>query len=130
MTTTTAQLAAVATANEIDITTRRGDGTLRRPITIWVVDVDGRLYVRSHNGPNGSWYRQARRTSRGQITAGGHRYDVTFTAPGGADPAAIDAAYRRKYASHGGRYVDAMVGPDAVAATLRLDPTPSEDNQR
>ena len=81
-------------------------------------------------GPTARWYRQARRTGRGQVTAGGHRYDITFTEPDGVDPAAIDAAYRRKYASQGRRYVDAMVNPNAVAATLRVDPTPSEENQR
>lgn len=129
-TTTTTQLAALATASEIDITIRRDDGTPGRPTTIWVVDVDGHLYIRSYNGPDGSWYRQARRTGRGQVSAGGHRYDITFTEPDGVDPAAIDAAYRRKYARHGRSYVDAMVNPNAVAATVRLDPTPSEENQR
>ena len=37
-TTTTTQLAALATASEIDITIRRNDGTPRHPTTIWVVD--------------------------------------------------------------------------------------------
>ena len=77
-TTTTTQLAALATASEIDITTPY-DGTPRHPTTTWVVDVDGQLYIRSYDEPDGSWYRQARRTGRGQVTAGGHRYDLTFT---------------------------------------------------
>jgi len=42
--------------------------------------------------------------------------------PGDADHAAIDQAYRRKYARYSRTYVDPMVSPDAAAATLRLTP--------
>ena len=39
-----------------------------------------------------------------------------------ADDRAIDEAYRTKYGRSGGGYVDAMVSPNARAATLRLVP--------
>ena len=35
---------------------------------------------------------------------------------------AIDNAYRAKYSRYGDTYVKPMTGPDARAATLRLDP--------
>ena len=37
----------------------------------------------------------------------------------------IDAAYQTKYAAHGGSYMRRMVGPAAVATTLRLQPVAS-----
>jgi hypothetical protein len=39
-----------------------------------------------------------------------------------ADHAAIDQAYRTKYAGYSRTYVDPMVALDAGAATLRLTP--------
>jgi hypothetical protein len=47
---------------------------------------------------------------------------VTFEERADAPREAIEAAYRAKYARHGGTYVDPMVGRDAAAATLRLVP--------
>ena len=55
----------------------------------------------------------------GRIRAGGVDRDVTF-ADAGADRAAIDQAYRTKYARYGASYVDPMTGANARAATLRL----------
>ena len=31
------ELAAIAAASELEITSRRSDGTLRKPVTIWVI---------------------------------------------------------------------------------------------
>jgi hypothetical protein len=44
---------------EVDIETTRLDGTMRR-VTIWVVVVDGEVYVRSWKGDRGYWYQEAR----------------------------------------------------------------------
>ena len=55
---------------------------------------------------------------------------MTFVEPATVDRAAIAAAYRHKYASHGRSYVDAMVNPRAAASTLRLDPAPPKENTR
>ncbi len=127
---TSDELAAIGTAVEIDVTPLRPDGTAGRPTTIWVVEVDGHLYVRSYHGPDGAWYRQARRSHHGRITDRRNTYEVTFVEPGSVDPALIDAAYRHKYASYGRSYVDAMVSPNAAAATLRLDPPPAKEQPR
>jgi hypothetical protein len=127
---TTDELAAIATAVEIDIAPTHTDGSAGRPTTTWVVEVNGHLYVRSYHGSDGAWYRQARRSHRGRITAGRTAYDVTFVEPTKVDHAEIDAAYRHKYVSHGRSYVDAMVNPRAVATTLRLDPAPAKENTR
>ena len=123
---TTDQLATLGHQVEIDIAPTRADGTSAPDRPIWIVAVDGNLYIRSYHGPDGAWYRQARRTRRAHITAAGANYDVTLT-PDDIDPAAIDAAYRDKYTRHGRSYVDAMVTPGAAATTLRVDPTSKEN---
>jgi hypothetical protein len=122
MTTWTPQeLATLGAIAEVEIAPTRGDGTVGPTRPIWVVAVDGQLYVRSYRGPDGAWHRPARRSGRGQITAAGATHDVTLAAVD-VDQAAVDAAYRTKYARHGADYVDAMITPSAAATTLRVDP--------
>jgi hypothetical protein len=120
------ELDSIARADELQITPRRRDGSLRTPVTIWVVRVGDDLYVRSWRGPTGSWFRGALRTHQGHIRAGGIEKDVTFveeTDPGINDQ--IDAAYRAKY-RRSSSYVPPMVSPEARATTLKLVPhTPS-----
>ena len=113
-------LDAIAAADEIDIAPRRADGTLRRATTIWIVRVGDDLYVRSFRGPEGGWYRAARRTHEGRLRAGAVERDVTFDEDHDADRTAVDDAYRAKYGRSS--YVDAMVAPDVATTTLRLAP--------
>ena len=53
---TSDELNKIGAAEELEIATVRSDGTLRKPVTIWVVRVGDDLYVRSVNGrrPPGS----------------------------------------------------------------------------
>lgn len=44
------ELEQIETADELEIASLRSDGTLGSTRTIWVVRVDGDLYVRSVNG--------------------------------------------------------------------------------
>jgi hypothetical protein len=113
-------LDAIAATGEIQITPRRADGTLGRATMIWIVRVGDDLYVRSYRGPEGSWYRAARRTHEGRLRAGGIERDVTCDADHHADRSAIDDAYRAKYGRSS--YVDAMVAAEVATTTLRLVP--------
>ncbi|ORA26023.1 DUF2255 family protein [Mycobacterium aquaticum] len=109
-------------AGEIEISTRRIDGSLRGYVLIWAVVVDGELYVRSYHGGEGAWYRHAVAHPAGSIWTGGQQMDVTF-APAGQDVGpAVDGAYRAKYARYGDSYLRPMLADKAVAATLRVDP--------
>jgi hypothetical protein len=115
------ELTRIGSADELQIASRRADGTLRKAVTIWVVRVGDGLYVRSFGGRAGSWFRGTLTRHEGHIQAGGVEKDVTLVEE--ADPEInqqIDAAYRDKYRSHGAQYVDPMVGPGARAATIRL----------
>jgi hypothetical protein len=120
---TSDELNKIGRAEELEIAPVRRDGTLRTPVTIWVVRLGDDLYVRSYRGSGGSWFGAARVRHEGRIRGGGVEKDVTFveeTDPGINDQ--IDAAYRTKYRRHGTRYVDPMVAPEARAATIKLVP--------
>lgn len=116
-------------ADEIEISTRRDDGTLRAFVPIWIVSVDGALYVRSYRGADGAWYRHAtvhHDRQAGAIRAGGQQADVKFTQITESDADLLESigqAYRTKYARYGNTYLQPMLAPQAVAATVRLNPS-------
>jgi hypothetical protein len=91
---TSDELTKIGTAEELQIAPRRRDGTLRNPVTIWVVRIDDDLYVRSVNGRTAAWFRGVQVRHEGQIQAGGVEKDVTFVEESDPDiNAKIDAAY-------------------------------------
>ena len=119
---TSDELTKIGTEEELTIASFRRDGTLRNPVTIWVVRISDDLYVRSWRGRTNAWFRGTQVRREGRIQAGGVEKDVTLV---DADPYLndqIDNAYRTKYRRYGGRYVDPMVAPEARAATLKLVP--------
>jgi hypothetical protein len=119
---TTDELTKIGTADELQIETRRRDGTLRNPVTIWVVRHGDDLYVRSVNGQSAAWFRGAQVRHEGRVRAGGVEKDVTFADADHAIDEEIDAAYRTKYNRYGAQYVDPMVAPEVRAATIKLEP--------
>jgi hypothetical protein len=119
------ELNKIGTAEELLITSLRSDGTLRKPVIIWVVHLGDDLYVRSVNGRTSAWFRGTQVRHEGHIQAGGVEKDVIFmeeTDPGINDK--IDTAYLTKYSRYP-QYVAPMVTPDVRAATLKLVPRPT-----
>ena len=116
------QAAAIAAPQEVRVATRRRDGTLRRPRTIWIVRAGERVYIRSTNGPGADWFRAATATRSGQILADGRTYDVTFTeVTDPSDLAAADEGYRAKYRPYASIVAHLEeVGPRS--ATLQVTP--------
>ncbi len=119
---TSDELNKIGGADELEIASLRRDGTLRKPVTIWVVRVGDELYVRSAYGPTAAWFRGTQLHHEGRINAGGIQKDVLFEDADAAVGDQIDAAYRSKYRRHGAQYVDPMVAPGARATTIRLVP--------
>jgi hypothetical protein len=118
------ELNHVGDAEELQLASRRKDGTLRRYVTMWVVRAGNDVYVRSAYGPDSPWYRRAKASGSGRIRAGGVQREVTF---GDATPdahAGIDAAYHAKYDRYGPAIVGSVVGDKAVPVTIRLVPDP------
>ncbi len=119
---TSDELNKIGKAEELELASLRKDGTLRNPVTIWVVRVGDDLYVRPVNGPTGVWFRGTQERHEGRIQAGGVDKDVTFVdaAPNLNDQ--IDAAYRDKYRRYAANIVNSVLTPQAQAGTLKLVP--------
>ena len=119
---TTDELTKIGSADELQITYLRRDGTLGRPRTIWVVRHGDDLYVRSVNGRASVWFRGTQVRHEGHVQAGGVSKDVAFADAGDGIDDQIDAAYRTKYRRSAANIVNSIVTPQARAATLRLAP--------
>jgi hypothetical protein len=115
-------LERIAAADELELSSRRPDGTPRPFVTMWSVVVDGELYVRSAHGPDNGWYRRALASGAGDIRSAGIKSAATFTDGSDADAAALDAEYHRKYDRYGARIVGSVVGAAAHAVTVRITP--------
>jgi len=112
--------AALAAAQEIKIETQSATGTVHETI-IWVAEHDGTIFIRSVNGPDARWYREATSGRPAAIHLGGHRLPVTLEHA--TDPTSIEACseglrakYRRSYS------LRAMLAADVLPTTLRAMP--------
>jgi hypothetical protein len=116
------ELNKIGNAEELEIASLRRDGSLRKPVTIWVVRIGDDLYVRSVNGRTSAWFRGVQVRYEGRIWAGGVEKDVTFVEEADSEiNDQIDAAYRTKYRRYP-QYVAPMMIPEARAATIKLVP--------
>jgi hypothetical protein len=116
------ELTKINAADELQLSTKKDDGTLRNPVTVWVVRAGDDVFVRAVYGQTSKWFLHAVETGEGQISAGSVTKEVTFE-PAHADVIDdVDKAYKAKYS----RYSDSMVGSTltvkAKAATLQLVP--------
>ena len=116
------ELSTIGAADEVQIESLRDDGTLRRPVTIWVVRHGDDLYVRSVHGRDSAWFRGAQERLQGRIRAGGVVRDVGFVDAGEDLDEPLDTDYRTKYRRYARSIVDSIVSPQARAATLKLVP--------
>jgi hypothetical protein len=120
---TSEELGKIGAAEELDIQSLRLDGTLRKPVTIWVVRLGDDLYVRAYKGRTGPWFRGTQACRAGRIRSGGVDKQVDFLdEPDSEVNDQIDAAFRSKYRAYDAQYVDPMVTPRARAATIKLVP--------
>ncbi len=117
------ELKKIGNAEELRIASLRKDGTLRKPVTIWVVRAGDELYVCSVNGRTSAWFRGVESRHDGQIRAGGVVKDVTFVEePDLAINELIDAAYRTKYRRYAESIISHINGAEARSATIKLVP--------
>ena len=121
------ELSAIDRTGEVDVATRRGDGTLRAARIVWIVRHGDAVYVRSVNGASAAWYRSVQIRHEGELGAGRLWRDVVFVEAGehagdgsGLDDA-LDAAYRDKY-GRSSSAVARITADVARATTLRVDP--------
>lgn len=95
-----------------------------RPIGIWVVVVEGRIFVRSWDLRPGGWNDTLRRERRGTMTIGRKR--VPFRAVltrSETRKKAVDRAYREKYSTAAdAKYVRGLSQPRRRSTTIELAP--------
>ncbi len=117
------ELTRIGTAEELEISSLRPDGTLRKPVTIWVVRLGDDLYVRSVYGRTSAWFRGAQVLHEGHIQAGGVDKDVTLVEETDVGlNEQIDAAYRTKYRRYASSIIESIISPEARSATMKLVP--------
>ena len=115
------ELELLDAAHELQIAVRRGNGTLRSFMPIWVVCAGTQVYVRSWHRRDTGWFGRALETRRAVIRVPGLEADVTIDDIGWRSSeltAGVDAAYRTKYGEGGAA---SMVTSAAAATTLRLN---------
>jgi len=115
-------LERIRAADELQLASFKEDGTLRKPVQIWVVRVGDDLYVRAYRGREGAWFRHTQLRHEGRISAGGVTKDVTFVDVSNDEALSneIDATYQSKYQRYSATYVDPMIAPQARVTTLKL----------
>jgi hypothetical protein len=119
---TSDQLDKVGKAEEVQITSIRRNGTLRKPVTVWVVRHGDDLYLRSVRGRDAHWFRGTQERHQGLIRAGGVQLDVTFVDAEHDVEADVDAAYRAKYRRYAGSILNSVLSPEAKSTTVKLVP--------
>jgi hypothetical protein len=120
---TSEELSGVDASDELELASARRDGTLRDPVTIWVVRLGDDLFVRSVNGRGGAWFRGTQDRHEGRIWAGGVEKDIAFLEADHDLDDEIDAAYRAKYRRYSSSSVDHIVSPQARSTTIKLVPS-------
>lgn len=121
------QASRIGSATELDLASRRADGSLSGYTTMWVVGVGGEVYVRSAGGPDRPWYRQALARRHGRVRAGGVEVDVAFDTAADAPHDAIDAEYHVKYDRYGPGPVGHVTGAASHPVTIRLLPVDQQN---
>jgi hypothetical protein len=119
---TAADLRSIEQNQDLFVAPFREDGTTYgTPTQTWALVVDGNVYVRAANGTKSRWYKAAITQRAGRVRVGGIFHDVTFEAADGSTEAAIDAAYKAKYASDP-TSVRHMLGAGPKKAVVRISP--------
>jgi hypothetical protein len=108
---------------EVRIETRRDENAPEHRTIIWVVTFGGDVFVRSVRGPQGRWYREVSANPAAALHVGDRRIPVRAVSED--DEATIERvseAYRSKYEESAPGPTRAMVRPETLPTTLRLEP--------
>ena len=108
---------------EVYIESCRDDDSPEHRTIIWVVVVEGEVFVRSVRGPKGRWYREISSNPDSALHVEDTRIPVrAASATEEATVDAVSAAFRSKYQKSSPASTEAMVRPETLATTLKLSP--------
>ena len=108
---------------EVRIETSRDEDAPAHRTTIWVVTMDGSVFVRSVRGGKGRWYREVSANPVAALHVGDDRIPVrAVPVTDEAKIGAVSEAYREKYGHTSPGSTRAMVRPETLPTTLRLEP--------
>jgi hypothetical protein len=79
------ELNRIGAAEEVRIATMRTDGTLRKPVIVWIVRAGNDLHVRSVNGRSAAWFRGVLARHEGSLQAAGSWQSLTKDAHARSD---------------------------------------------
>lgn len=101
----------------------KGGTTRDTFLSIWIVEVNNRLFVRSWNKNPRSWFSAFLQTGVGQLKYGAHILHVSAKKTPETDPvhSLINAAYLGKYNQEGNKtYAEGITQPEYADYTLEL----------
>ena len=103
--------------DEVDMETRPG-----RQVPIWIV-VDGdQVYVRSVRGPKGLWWQRLSGGGTAHLHAGGKSWQVRGDPVSDAQVQRVSDAITSKYQRRWPGPTAAMLRPETLPTTLRIQP--------
>jgi hypothetical protein len=115
-------LGLLGETREVRVETRRDEDSRVHRTIIWVVTVDGAVFVRSVRGERGRWYREIRSNPTSALHVGDTRIPVrAVPVSDGATIEAVSEAYREKYGRKSPGSTRAMLRPETLPTTLRLE---------
>lgn len=108
---------------EVRIETRRDEEAPEHRTIVWVVVVDGTVFVRSVHGPDGRWYREVSANPTAVLHVEDRRIPVRAVQE--TDETTVEQvseAYQDKYGRTWPGPTQAMVRPEVLPTTLKLEP--------
>ncbi len=108
---------------EVHVETRHDNGAPEHRAIIWVMVVDGEVFVRSVRGPEGRWHQEISANLEGALHAGDHHIPVrAVPATDGSTVEAVSEAIRSKYGDAWPGPTAGMLRPETLPTTLKLLP--------
>ena len=112
--------------NETQITSVRVGNERTKFTGIWMVEVDDRIFARSYNLSDRSWYTTFLNGDEGDIKCGKEIIPVNGIKPADLSTIAedINKAYEKKYLvkTYNKKWVDGLIQPERVVRTMEFVP--------
>ncbi len=107
---------------EVYVETRSDADSPGHRTIVWVVVVEGEVFVRSVRARKGRWYRELSGNPEGALHVEQRRIPVRAVPADDTNAEAVSEVYRNKYEESWPGPTAAIVRPDVLPTTLKLSP--------